>query len=417
MRLFLWLFVLIGIISLTWLVLVLRLHKTSNAEPLIHDIYINISPLFLSQQIWLHHEYAKNCSMMVAHIQSQHFVFIKFIYENNVLNIADIFENIYMNHDAICGNTSSYLVFDSTLFPKTQFRKSDSRYSDIVSIAVADTLLLYRHICGNFISYKVTEYRTNFVQNLLRFVSSSVNAEYQLDQTTNLGICKDCSLEVDRSFDSVVFLSGYHRRSYRIMNTDFDKKIVQYASIDNIPAPPLRQNKYLDCIPLINTRIYSEKCTPLGEKDKSLIYPLLISGLGGSGSHAISNLLRALHIDVMHESIGSFGAVAWQYAVNDVVIGSQYPHHASLQRLPRISAWVPRFKECIHIVRCPIQQISSITSHLDSSFEFIQAAMRQNHRDDAANTPNEVRNPFCYRSVIINKLSRFIRIDIQEEKL
>ena len=59
------------------------------------------------------------------------------------------------------------------------------------------------------------------------------------------------------------------------------------------------------CDKFINTRKHHPECFP---KPKRL-YPMLVTGLGGTGTHFIANSLQNLGFDLVHEGIGSEGAV------------------------------------------------------------------------------------------------------------
>lgn len=126
-----------------------------------------------------------------------------------------------------------------------------------------------------------------------------------------------------------------------------------------------------NCSKYLNSRKYVEKCMPSPSK----LLPILVTGLGGSGTHFYNNLLRSMHIDVYHESLtGSHGSVSWYYAVNDVYLQTPYP--SSRAKLQGASMWSPRFSRVIFLTRCPMSQISSLTTHLDHTFQFIQIMMK-----------------------------------------
>lgn len=114
-----------------------------------------------------------------------------------------------------------------------------------------------------------------------------------------------------------------------------------------------------------NTRKYHPACM----SRPAVLYPLLVTGLGGSGTHDLASRLRAEGCRIMHEEIQTDGSVSWFYAVNDVEAHTQYPHHAQLTNPTSTS---PRFLHVYHLVRCPMQQISSFTTHLNASYDFIR---------------------------------------------
>ena len=59
--------------------------------------------------------------------------------------------------------------------------------------------------------------------------------------------------------------------------------------------------------------------------------------------------------------------------MNDNYIGKPYPHHARLNT--RENPPDPFFHSVFHVVRCPISQISSLTSHLFGTYAFIYNTM------------------------------------------
>ena len=56
--------------------------------------------------------------------------------------------------------------------------------------------------------------------------------------------------------------------------------------------------------------------------------------------------------------------------MNDVLVRGEYPHRARLQRRSYES---PRFRNVLHLLRCPMQHISSFTSHTNASYDFVRA--------------------------------------------
>jgi hypothetical protein len=124
------------------------------------------------------------------------------------------------------------------------------------------------------------------------------------------------------------------------------------------------------CSKYLNTRKYSPMCMPRPAE----LYPVLVTGLGGAGTHAVANKLTALGMDMPHERLGSDGAVCWFYASNNILIGATYPHHAVL---PYSTYLNPRFEYVIHVIRCPLSQISSFTTHLPASYDFVRQHVRK----------------------------------------
>lgn len=134
------------------------------------------------------------------------------------------------------------------------------------------------------------------------------------------------------------------------------------------------------------------------------IYPILVTSLGGAGTHHITCMLEALGISVGHERIARDGAVGWQFAVNDSFVGRAYPHHAAINNNnnrehffnrpsysyalfsrvfnsadnhvpPYSSLFNPSFSSVLHVTRCPIKHIASMTTHLYQTYEFLLHCM------------------------------------------
>ena len=152
------------------------------------------------------------------------------------------------------------------------------------------------------------------------------------------------------------------------------------------PSPHLHWNEVLssplnysqECIRFINTRKYDETCHGISIREDLKLYPLLVTGLGGSGTHYLTRRLREeLAVEIHHErlltsSLPLIGAVSWTYAVNDVISQTIYPHHSQMSSSTSLS---PRFGHVVHLIRCPLRQISSLTSHTQRSFTFIHDAL------------------------------------------
>ncbi len=64
---------------------------------------------------------------------------------------------------------------------------------------------------------------------------------------------------------------------------------------------------------------------------------------------------------------------SWPYAVNDYMLNRSYPYGALSTQLysPSSTFLTPRFRRVYHIVRSPMKQIASVTSHSASTYEFI----------------------------------------------
>lgn len=69
---------------------------------------------------------------------------------------------------------------------------------------------------------------------------------------------------------------------------------------------------------------------------------------------------------------------SWFYAANDVLVQSEYPHRSKLRRKSFES---PRFENVLHLVRCPMRQISSFTSHTNASYDFVRLIILEQIRN------------------------------------
>jgi hypothetical protein len=89
-------------------------------------------------------------------------------------------------------------------------------------------------------------------------------------------------------FDIVLELNNWWKQS--VLNT----KIL-------IATEPLSDA----CSSMLNTRKYDERCFPVPH----VLRPVLITGLGGAGTHNVASLLQAAGILVEHEGVGPDGSV------------------------------------------------------------------------------------------------------------
>jgi hypothetical protein len=100
------------------------------------------------------------------------------------------------------------------------------------------------------------------------------------------------------------------KKTVKLNNHNYNHKLkllAKYLS-NELNYEKLKLSKILlhpMCSILLNTRKFNDKCLPNPLK----LYPVLISGLGGSGTHQISNSLRKNKIFIKHESIDRDGSV------------------------------------------------------------------------------------------------------------
>jgi hypothetical protein len=156
-----------------------------------------------------------------------------------------------------------------------------------------------------------------------------------------------------------------------------------------------RSSLHARCATLLYTRRFDTQCHP----PQALQYPLLITGLGGAGTHHVAQRLAGEGWRVLHEEVGADGAVvrfpslslasaprplllhivnqnapfcvlqSWFYAANDHAVGLQYPYGALSSRSSGYLS--PRFAHVIHLVRDPAAQISSFTAHSNKTYDFV----------------------------------------------
>lgn len=78
---------------------------------------------------------------------------------------------------------------------------------------------------------------------------------------------------------------------------------------------------------------------------------------------------------------------SWFYAVNDVLANGHYPFRARLKVGRGRTYGSPRFQNVLHVVRCPMQHISSFTAHLNASYDFVRTHMLRQIDTAVCSTP------------------------------
>ena len=76
------------------------------------------------------------------------------------------------------------------------------------------------------------------------------------------------------------------------------------------------------CTPILLSRKYDARCLP--PPPPSMLYPLLITSLGGAGTHKIADELQIMAYHVEHEGLGLDASVSWYYAFNDAAINYSF---------------------------------------------------------------------------------------------
>lgn len=86
----------------------------------------------------------------------------------------------------------------------------------------------------------------------------------------------------------------------------------------------------------------------------------LVTGVGRSGTHTTSALFLAAGLDLRHERVGRDGSVAWPMALSATDGGCRW------LRPPGVL-----FERVVHLTRCPISSISSLTTSGKCSLDFM----------------------------------------------
>lgn len=98
----------------------------------------------------------------------------------------------------------------------------------------------------------------------------------------------------------------------------------------------------------------------------------LVTGVGRSGTHTVSALFRGAGLSLPHEKVGRDGSVSWIYAVDA----------AKVPRAPNDCNWLypagVLFRNVIHLSRCPMKTISSLTTFKSCSLLFMMRAKHMN---------------------------------------
>ena len=85
-----------------------------------------------------------------------------------------------------------------------------------------------------------------------------------------------------------------------------------------------------------------------------------------------------------------------------MLVRGRYPHRARLQGNTYQS---PRFENVLHLLRCPMQHISSFTSHLNASYDFVQTHMLQQINSLSSVPSNSVARSAQHQSIQNNILN------------
>eukprot|EP01147_Barroeca_monosierra_P004737 gene4737-8653_t len=109
--------------------------------------------------------------------------------------------------------------------------------------------------------------------------------------------------------------------------------------------------------------LHSHKVLPSCKSNGEL--PLLVTGVGRSGTHHMASSLRHRGFDICHEAVCSLGSISWTYAVVDP--NAFYPWELARNRIKG-----RRFHQIFHLVRHPLRCIASLTTYETLSWRFIE---------------------------------------------
>ena len=123
-----------------------------------------------------------------------------------------------------------------------------------------------------------------------------------------------------------------------------------------VPRPPARSQTTLNCR-ILNSTLKLSSCD--NNYDENYVYPLLITGVGRSGTRFAAKTLTALGYDVAHDDArcGRVGAASWPLAIREGTY--LLPNFATINsgfRGPK-PRW--RFRRIFHQTRDPLRTILS----------------------------------------------------------
>lgn len=100
---------------------------------------------------------------------------------------------------------------------------------------------------------------------------------------------------------------------------------------------------------------------------------VLVTGIGATGTHSLSAMFKMNGLELQHEHLGRDGSVSWPFATNIVHTG--FRKHPC-RYLPWLKPPGARFRHVYHVVRCPIDTISALTTHNHCAMSYISQALR-----------------------------------------
>lgn len=234
--------------------------------------------------------------------------------------------------------------------------------SSELAISVPSTYYLIDTLLG-------LQQSTNYYNNFLVIINNEAVPNRVYMKGVDILINYLCMNHFNKKYD-IPFLYASTKDTLKANYLEYYKQIPHSAK-ENIE---FQLNAYYNdtslfnrCFKYYNTRIYEPLCTPTSTN----LHAFLVTGLGGSGSHFISNMFRSLNINVLHETFGRLGTIGWMYAVNNVIMNLAYPQDGRRIKWSASELWETRYQESMLVVRCPMKQISANTAHSNQTFDFI----------------------------------------------
>lgn len=231
-----------------------------------------------------------------------------------------------------------YLIYNSFLLPDNLIKISSIKRENIISISIQGkphSIYFYQvHFAFNIstiyqsidnISNELKIISKNYPDSIIFLIISShiftkskdwieINLflllKYCISQYDNIYLFSPLHKNMNSKFLSCRFpYSNSH--SFLQVNSLEKIQINKYHPFVLTTPKHIYKNTTLQrqCGYIIFTRKYKEQCLPPPMK----LYPILITGLGGTGTHYLANTLHNLDFFLNHERIGSHGSVVSKY--------------------------------------------------------------------------------------------------------
>uniref|UniRef100_A0A7S1LKP7 Uncharacterized protein n=1 Tax=Alexandrium catenella TaxID=2925 RepID=A0A7S1LKP7_ALECA len=104
---------------------------------------------------------------------------------------------------------------------------------------------------------------------------------------------------------------------------------------------------------------------------------VLVTAFGGSGTHSLTTMFKMHSLAMQHERVGEKGSVSWPYAVDLSHTNFAYDHCAKKVWLKAPEPPGTHFRNVYHVVRCPVDAISSVMPWSDNhcSLRYMNATL------------------------------------------